>query len=564
MASYTFGIDFGTSSCRSLIVDLSDGREIAEAVYPYPSGQSGVVLAADPDVARQEPADYLAGLENTVRSALLTAAGTIDGFVAAEVVAVGVATTGSTPIPVNDTGTALALLPEFSDNLAAKAWLWKDHTAHREAAMITKIARHTRPEYIDACGGTYSAEWFWAKIWHCLNTDRAVFDAAASWVELCDFLVGQLTGTSSPNELKRSITAAGHKAMYSKSWGGLPDTEFLATLAPELAELRGRLYDSAAQTTEIAGFVTGDWAERTGLKAGIPVAVGHFDAHAAGIAAGARVGVFVKVMGTSTCDVTVIEEKDGSVLPNIPGMCGVVRDSMIPGKTSIEAGQSAVGDIFNWFAENFLGDGEALEDVSEQAAKLTPGEHGLLALDWFNGNRSVLIDQRLTGAIIGLTLSTKPHHVFQALVEATAFGARRIVEAIEASGNPLKNIVAAGGLPSQAPWILQVYANALGREIVTSRTILGSALGAAIVAAVASGEFETVEHAQNVLVHYNDVPYRPDLVATARYDRLYVEFVFIHDAFAVDGPLGRVMKNLLTIRDEATRTLLTKETTRAR
>jgi L-ribulokinase len=560
MARYALGIDYGTSSCRSLVVDLADGREIAEAVYAYPSGQSGVVVVAgDPDVARQEPADYLAGLEDTVRRALLGAASAIDDFVPAEVVAVGFATTGSTPIPIDDSGTALALLPEFADNLAAKAWLWKDHTAHREAAAITEIARRTRPDYIDACGGTYSAEWFWAKIWHCLDTDRAVFDAATSWVELCDYLVGELTGTGAPDKIKRSITAAGHKAMYSDSWGGLPDTDFLASLAPELADLRGRLYETAVPTTDIAGYVTAAWAERTGLEVGTPVAVGHFDAHAAGVSAGARAGVFVKVMGTSTCDVTVIRDSRGTALPSIPGMCGVVRDSMIPGQTSVESGQSAVGDIFNWFAEKVMGDVATLGELSERATQLAPGEHGLLALDWFNGNRSVLVDQRLTGAILGLTLHTEPHHILRALVEATAFGARRIIEAIEASGNPLDTIVAAGGLPSHAPWIIQAYADVFGREIVTSRTTLGSALGAAIVAAVAAGEFSTVEAAQDVLVHYNDYRYHPDPTAVAVYDRIYAEFLVVHDAFAVSGQLGTVMKNMLEIRDATTSSTLAKE-----
>jgi L-ribulokinase len=551
MARYALGIDYGTSSCRSLVVDLADGSEIAEAVYSFPTGVNGVVVTGDPDVARQEPRDYLAGLEDTVRRALLAAAAAIDDFVPAEVVAVGFATTGSTPIPVNVNGTALSLLPEFSDNLAAKAWLWKDHTSHREAAAITEIARRTRPDYINACGGTYSAEWFWAKIWHCLNTDRAVFDAAASWVELCDYLVGDLTGTAAPAVIKRSITAAGHKAMYSDSWGGLPDAEFLASLAPELAELRGRLYDSAVPTTEIAGYVTADWAERTGLEVGTPVAVGHFDAHAAGVSGGARPGVFVKVMGTSTCDVTVIDEPANGALPTIAGMCGVVRDALIPGKISVEAGQSAVGDIFNWFAEKVLGNAGSLDAVSAKATKLAPGEHGLLALDWFNGNRSVLVDQRLTGAILGLTLHTEPHHILRALVEATAYGARRIVETIEQSGNRLDTIVAAGGLPSHAPWIIQAYADVFGREIITTRTTQGSAMGAAIVAAVAAGEFASVEAAQDTLVHYNDYRYQPDPVSSATYDRLYEQFVLVHDAFAADGQLGGVMKSLLDIRDEA-------------
>lgn len=551
MARYALGIDYGTSSCRALLVDLADGAELAEAVYSYPAGEGGVVLSADPELARQEPADYLAGLEFVAREAIAHARATIDGFVPAEIVAVGFATTGSTPIPVDASGTALSLTPGFEERLAAKAWLWKDHTSHAEAARITETAWRMRPDYIRACGGTYSAEWFWAKIWHCLSEDPEVFAAAHSWVELCDFLVGQLTGTADPALLRRSITAAGHKAMYADEWGGLPDEEFLAALDPRLAELRGRLYETAHPTTEIAGYVTAEWAERTGLEVGTPVAIGHFDAHAAGVAGGARPGTFVKVMGTSTCDVTVVEQT-GAELPDIPGMCGVVRDALIPGLISVEAGQSAVGDIFNWFTERFLADAGAeigIAELGARAAELPAGAHGLLALDWFNGNRSVLVDQRLTGLILGFTLHTEPHHVLKALVEATAYGARRILETVEAGGAPITTVVAAGGLPGHAPWIIQNYADVFGREIVVSATTQGSAFGAAVVAAVAAGEFGSVQDAQDTLVHYSAERFAPDPEAAAVYERLYREFTAVHDAFAADGALGAVMKNLLAVRE---------------
>jgi L-ribulokinase len=553
MARYSMGIDYGTSSCRSVLVDLENGNEVAEAVYLYQSGVAGVIVSAtDPNVARQDPRDYIEGLRITVSGALSAAAAVIDDFLPSEVVSVGFATTGSTPLPVDESGGPLSSHPEFADRPAAYAWLWKDHTAHAEANAITEAARVQRPEMIDACGGTYSAEWFWAKIWHCLRADPEVFAAAASWVELCDFLAGVITGTSRPDVLKRSVTAAGHKALYSERWGGLPDTEFLAGLAPELAELRGRLYDRAYPTTDIAGYVTPAWAELTGLEVGIPVAVGHFDAHAAGVAGGVRPGTFVKVMGTSTCDVTVIDEPESGVPPVIPGMCGMVSDSMIPGKLSIEAGQSAVGDIFNWFAEKLAGRADvsaALSELGVLAEALRPGEHGLLALDWFNGNRSVLVDQRLSGTIIGMTLHTEQHHVLKALVEATAFGARRIIQSIEDAGAPLDRIVAVGGLPGHAPWMIQTYADVLGRGVVTTRSSQGSALGAAIVSAVAAGEFASIEEAQDVLVHFNDLEYRADPAKAEVYDRLYEEFVRVHDAFAANGPLGRVMKTLLDVRD---------------
>jgi L-ribulokinase len=553
MARYSLGIDYGTSSCRSILVDLENGDEVAETVYDYRSGEAGVMASpTDPNVARQDPRDYLDGLRLTISGTLNAARDTIEGFLPAEVVSIGFATTGSTPLPVDQAGEPLAFRPEFADRAAAYAWLWKDHTAHAEAAAITEAARALRPEMIDACGGTYSAEWFWAKIWHCLVTDPEVFAAAASWVELCDFLAGVITGTSRPDILKRSVTAAGHKALYSDRWGGLPDTEFLAGLAPELAELRGRLYDRACPTTDIAGYVTPAWAELTGLEIGVPVAVGHFDAHAAGVAGGVRTGTFVKVMGTSTCDVTVIDAPENGIPPVIPGMCGMVADSMIPGKLSIEAGQSAVGDIFNWFADKIAGRVDvsaALSDLGALAEAVEPGEHGLLALDWFNGNRSVLIDQRLSGTIIGMTLHTERHHVLKALVEATAFGARRIIQSIEDAGAPLDRIVAAGGLPSHAPWMIQTYADILGRDIITPRTSQGSALGAAIVSSVAAGEFTSIEAAQDVLVRFTDRQYRPEPARVNIDDRLYKEFISVHDAFSADGPLGHVMKTLLNVRD---------------
>ena len=541
------------------MVDLANGEEVVESVYHYRSGEGGVVGSPlDPNIARQDPHDYLDGLESCVAGALAFARATIADFVPAEVVAVGFATTGSTPLPVDANGVALGLIPEFEGRLAAQAWLWKDHTAFAEAAAITELARRIRPDYVDACGGTYSAEWFWAKIWHCLNTDPDVFSAAYSWVELCDYLVGVVTGTSHPAKLKRSVTAAGHKAMYSDSWGGLPDEEFLATLVPELAALRSRLYERAYPATEIAGNVTVEWAERTGLEVGIPVAIGHFDAHAAGVSGGVKPGVLVKVMGTSTCDVTVLPAPPSGGagngrIPSIPGMCGVVMGSVIPGMLGVEAGQSAVGDIFNWFAEKLVGSKEperALADLGELAAGLAPGEHGLLALDWFNGNRSVLVDQRLTGLILGLTLQTQQHHILKALVEATAFEARHIIEAMESAGAKLDTIVAAGGLPSHAPWMIQTYSNVLGREILTPRTEQGSALGAAIVASVAAGEFETIEAAQRKLVHFTDLKYTPDPDDVAVYDTLYGEFVAVHDAFSAQGDtLRSVMKTLLNVRD---------------
>lgn len=555
MPQYSIGLDYGTSSCRAVIVDLSDGSEVAEAVSSYPSGVGGVMMSEDqPDLARQEPSDYRDGMETVIRESLATAAAQRPDFAAVDVVGVAFATTGSTPIPIDINGEALADDPRFADRLAAKAWLWKDHTAHEEAARITEMAWTHRADLIRACGGTYSAEWFWAKILHCKVEDPEVFDAAYSWVELCDYVVGVLTGTSAPSVLCRTVTAAGHKAMYADSWGGLPDAEFLAMLDPDLASLRDRLYDKAWPAATVAGHVTAAWAARTGLVAGTPVAVGHFDAHAAGIAAGAKVGTFVKVMGTSTCDVTVVDERVKGELPDIPGMCGVVSDSVVPGFIGVEAGQSAVGDIFNWFAQTVLGadaPAVALSEMGVRAASMRAGEHGLLALDWFNGNRSILVDQRLTGLILGMTLRTESHHILRALVEGTAFGARRILEAVEGNGAPIDTVVAAGGLPTNAPWMMQVYADVLGRDISIASTSQGSAYGAAIVAAVAGGHFDSISAAQHAIAPTGSDVVRPDPSNAAVYDTLYADFTSLHDSFAASGALGPIMKRLLDIRDRS-------------
>lgn len=567
MGRYSLGVDFGTGSCRAVLVDLESAEEVADAVYAYPSGRDGVITSeADPDLARQEPADYLAALESVFSEVLSAAAVTVRGFDACDVVGVAVATTGSTPLPIDRDGLALALHPDFRGDLAAKAWLWKDHTAHAEAAAITETARDLRPEYVAACGGTYSAEWFWAKIWHCLRTAPRVFEAAQSWVELCDYLVGELTGKRRPEELPRGVTAAGHKAMYAARWGGLPDVAFLTALDPRLAELRDRLYDVALPAPTQAGTVSDEWARRTGLAAGTPVAFGTFDSHAAALSAGARTGVLVKVMGTSTVDITVVPPGEDGTLPDMPGISGVVAGSVVPGLIGVEAGQSAVGDAFAWVAEAFADDlqgrsnKERLAALAEAAGRMRPGEHGLLALDWFNGNRSVLVDQRLSGVIVGLTLQSRAEEVYQAVVEATAFGARRIVDQIESEGRPIEKIVACGGLPWHNPQILQTYADVLGRPVYVARSRQSSAHGAALIAAVAGEAFGSVEEAQDRLTGFRDDEFAPDPAAVAIYDRLYRLYLLAHDAFGGVGghPLGVVMKDLLNLRDAA-RVVTTEE-----
>jgi len=395
-------LDYGTNSVRALLVSVADGREVAVATWDYAHGRQGVVLSADPNLARQHPADYVTGAEVTLKKVLTQAKRAVRGFKPDHVIGLGVDTTGSTPIPVDAAGHPLALSGKFQKNPAAMAWLWKDHTGVAEAGEITALAKKIRPQYLAKCGGTYSSEWFFSKIFHCLRTSPAVFDAAHSWVELADWVPAMLTGTEAPEKLTVGVCAAGHKAMYNADWGGYPDEEFLSQLSPKLGQLRTRLCPRVRAIDKAVGGLTEEWAKRTGLPAGLPVAVGAFDAHLGAVGCGITPGTLVKAIGTSTCDTMIVPS--GEPLADVPGLCGIVNGSILPGYYGLEAGQSAVGDIFNWFV-NYIqplgGRAGSHEALSVAAAKLKPGESGLLALDWNNGNRTILVDQRLTGLLLG-------------------------------------------------------------------------------------------------------------------------------------------------------------------
>ena len=425
MATYSIGLDYGTNSVRALIVEVATGREVGTFVSDYPTGEAGIVLhPRDPNLARQHPGDYLQGLEASVRGALAEAGGRAD-FKPGDVIGIGVDTTGSTPIPVDAQGLPLALSDAFADNPDAMAWLWKDHTGHAEAIEITEKAARLRPAYLAKCGGTYSSEWFWSKLLHCRRCAPDVFDAAFTWVEMADWIPAVLTGTTRPAEIKRCICAAGHKAIFNASWGGYPDAEFIGELDPALVRVRETLPDKAFTVGDAVGALTPEWAAKLGLPEGIPVAAGAFDAHLGGVGSGIQPGVLVKIIGTSSCDMAVAPLSQE--LPDIPGLCGIVPESILPGFYGLEAGQSAVGDIFNWFVNRIQPGGASAgshEALTAAAERLRPGESGLLALDWHNGNRTILVDQRLTGAMVGLTLHTRPAEIYRALIEATAFGAR--------------------------------------------------------------------------------------------------------------------------------------------
>jgi L-ribulokinase len=549
---YTIGLDYGTNSVRALIVNVANGAEIAAAVWTYAHGTQGVVLSRDPNLARQHPADYLAGAETTIKQALATAKKAVKGFSADQVIGIGVDTTGSTPLPVDKDGQPLVFQKKFANNPAALAWLWKDHTGVNEAVEITALAKKMRPQYLAKCGGTYSSEWFWSKLLHCLRTAPEVFDAAHSWVELSDFVPASLTGTEHPDKFIAGVCAAGHKAMWNAKWNGYPDTQFLTKLDPKLAALRARLTPRVHTIDRAVGGLTAAWAKKTGLAAGIPVAVGAFDCHLGAVGSGVTPGTLVKIIGTSTCDISIAANT--GKLADVPGLCGIVDGSVLPGYFGLEAGQSAVGDLFNWWVNYIQPHGEKLSHrkLDEEALKLAPGESGLLALDWNNGNRTILVDQRLTGLLVGQTLYSTPAEVYRALVEATAFGALTIINRFEEYGVKISQIVNCGGIAEKSPLTMQIYADVTGRPMKLSRSAQTCALGSAIAAAVVAGAHKNYAAAQKKMTGLKPVIYRPNPKAHAVYRQLYALYKELHDAFGTkdwNGNLYGVMKQLIDIRN---------------
>jgi L-ribulokinase len=549
-ATFTIGLDYGTNSVRALVVNTANGREVGTAVWNYEHGTAGVILSRDPNLARQHPADYLRGAEITIQKALADAKRNVRGFQPEQVIGIGVDTTGSTPLPVDANGQPLAFQKKFAKNPAAMAWLWKDHTGVAEAAEITELAKRIRPQYLAKCGGTYSSEWFFSKILHCLRT--------------------------APDKLTVGICAAGHKAMFNADWGGYPDNEFLSQLDPKLGQLRDRLRPKAHTIDRAVGRLTASWAKRTGLPEGIPVAVGAFDAHLGGVGCGITPGALVKIIGTSTCDMMVVPV--GQALADVPGLCGIVNGSILPGHFGLEAGQSAVGDIFNWFV-NYIQPGTRSiapqelgksassrsnaprsathEALTRAAAKLQPGESGLLALDWNNGNRTILVDQRLTGLLLGQTLYTTPAEIYRALIEATAFGALTIINRFEEYGVKVEQIINCGGIAEKNPVVMQIYADVTGRPMKVSRSAQTCALGAAIAGAVVGGAHRDYASAQKAMTGLKSRDYHPNPKAHEVYQQLYPLYRKLHDAFGTkewNGNLFAVMKELIQIRNTVRKT----------
>ncbi len=547
---FTLGIDYGTNSVRALVVRCADGAELGSAVFNYPSGHQGVLLdPKDHHLARQHPGDYLIGLEKSVKAAL-AAAKKARGFSADKIIGLGVDTTGSSPIPVDAANRPLALDKKWRKNLHAQCWLWKDHTSVVEAAQITELAAHHRPQFIAKCGNTYSSEWFWSKLWHCLNVAPEVFDAAHSWVELADWIPSVLAGANQPARVVRGVCCAGHKALYSDEWGGLPDKEFLRLLHPKLADLRDRLYEKAYDATVPAGKLSYEGAEKLGLRPNLPIAIGEMDVHYGAIGCGVAEGVLVKVIGTSTCDCGVVSADKN--VPDIPGICGIVKGAILPGYYGLEAGQSAVGDIFKWWVEVVCrGDAGLHAKLTKEAAKLKPAQSGLLALDWNNGNRTILVDPLLTGALFGQTLYTTQAEIYRALIEATAFGARAILERYKEYGVPVERIVCAGGIAEKNPMLMQIYADITGCTMQVSGSSQACALGSAISAAVLARAHADFPTAQAAMTSVKPKSYRPIPAHQKVYDDLYRLYRKVHDAFGgldKSADLSRLMKDLLVLK----------------
>ncbi len=561
MSKYSIGLDFGTNSCRSLIVNIENGKEISTHIFNYPSGVAGVVVdKKDPNLARQNPNDYLLGIEKTIKGAIKKAKTSNKKFSPNNIIGIGVDTTGSSPVPVDANGMPLCFQKKFKNNPAAMVWLWKDHTSYAEAQQITELAARDHPEYLAKIGGVYSSEWFWSKILRCSKEDIEVFNSAYSFVEICDWIPAVLAGDTKPENLKRSICAAGHKAMYNEQWEGLPDSTFLAKLSPDMGKLRNRINGKAHSAEEKVGYLSKEWAERLGLSTNVSVAVGAFDAHMGAVGAGIKTGTLVKILGTSTCDVMITP--NDKKLADIPGVCGIVNESVMKGYFGIEAGQSAVGDIFLWFVNNLVQEkyGKTQEEkfinLGKAASKLKPGETGLMALDWNNGNRTILVDVRLTGLLLGQTLHTQSHEIYRALIEATAFGALTIIDRIEENRIPITEVINCGGLAVKSPLIMQIYADVTGRPMKISGSEQTPALGAAIFGAVSAGKeisgFNKAEDAQNVMTRTNKV-YTPVQENHLIYKRLYSLYKQLHDGFGIkdwNGNMYNVMKDLLAIRDE--------------
>lgn len=555
---YSIGFDFGTNSCRAILVNIRNGKEECDHVYQYRSGTNGVILSKENLLlARQNPIEYSNSLIFCTKKIIEKAKKIKKNFKSDQIIGIGIDTTGSSPMPVDQDGTPMAFLKKYRKNLNALVWLWKDHTSYKEAEKITRISINHFPNYLKNIGGKYSSEWFWSKILHLKNIDPILFKDIYSFVEICDYIPALLTGNINPLNIKRSGCAAGHKALYNLKWGGLPDKKFLQKLSPDLVGLRDRLYSKVYKPEKSAGYLSENWSKKLGLKKNIKIAIGGFDAHIGALGANIKENVLVKVMGTSTCDIVIVKNKKN--LKNIPGLCGIVNDSVLSNYLGIEAGQSGVGDIFASYIKNNVSEfygktfNQKFKSLEKLAVKIPAGKHGLLALDWHNGNRTILVDSVLSGLLIGQTLHTKQHEIFKALIESTAFGSLKIIDQIEKFNVPIKEIVAIGGL-SKSDVIMQIYSDITGRKIKVLKSNQVCAVGSAILASCENKDgYKNLKKTQKKMSVKIKKIYQPNKENNFIYKKIYKLYSNLHDVFGIKNKkksLHHVMKELITIRDK--------------
>lgn len=545
MDAAVMGIDFGSTCARAVVFRALDGTELGHASAPYPTGV--VPVPGDPDAVRHDPHDYLQVLQEVMAGAVRDA-----GIDPSRIRAIGLDCTGSSMVPLKEDGSLLCDDPRFSEDPDAMLWLWKDHSAASEAEEITDLCKAMARPYLDAVGGRCAVELPWPRLVHAARKARKVFAAAFTWAEVDDWLPFVLCGGGRAEDLKRNRTSLVTKWLYDDRWGGCPDAAFLARLDPALCRIGDTVRSGVVRGVEKpCGTLCAAWARKTGLREGTPVAMGLFDGHAGGLGAGIRPGVFVTTVGTSASDL-IITPMDRP-MPEIPGMFCMAPDGIIPGWYLVESGQSAVGDILGWYVRTIAPQGMDFADLDRKAAALRPGAGGLLALDWWNGNRSVFLDASLSGLVVGLTLQTKPEAVWRALVEGTAFGSRMIQERIEAYGYPLESVIACGGIPRKNPLLMQIYADVFGKRVAISRATEPCALGMAVAASVAGGVWGSFREALSHMTGVLDASYAPDPAARGIYDRIYALYRDLSYAFAEGRPadLHGVMAGLRKIAAEA-------------
>lgn len=524
---FVIGVDYGTDSVRSIVVNAMNGKEVAASVFQYPRWKDGLYCNPSLSQFRQHPLDYIEGLEHTIKHCI-EQAGTV---VVKNIKAISVDTTGSTPIAVDQKGTPLSLHSQFADNPNAMFVLWKDHTAVQEATEINEHARKFKTNYLQYVGGIYSSEWFWAKWLHILRDDEQVRNACYSWVEHCDWIPFLLTGGNDVHAMKRGVCSAGHKALWAEAFGGLPPDDFFSSLDPLLANTTKRLFSNTYTSSEPAGNLCKEWADKLGLTTEVIVGVGAFDAHMGAVGGQIEPYHLSKVMGTSTCDMLVAPAKEVSD-KLVRGICGQVSGSIIPGMIGMEAGQSAFGDAYAWFKNlitwphhNTNASDNIIAELTTAAASLPVNEKSEMAVDWFNGRRTPDANQVLKGSIVDLNLGSDAPRVFRAIVEATCFGAKAIVDRFNDEGIPVKGLIGLGGVAKKSPFIMQMMADVMNMPIRIHSSEQTCAAGAAMFAATAAGIYAKVEDAMQAMGQGFDKEYFPDKSRTDIYKERYRRYL---------------------------------------